>query len=203
MYKSKEIRWFTDRESKYITSWFSEQKLDFASAEPRTDFYLPLPQDDLSVKLREGRIEFKKRTGTLAHHNLTATANGLFEEWVKWSFLVDKSDLLAHEITYERKFDWIETIKTRIGLIITLDRMNKPGLVPIHTYVPFGCQVEYTEIIVDQKTYYSFALEWFGAKHIEVNPGFMSEILGNTVLEEECSMSYAEFLLKTAKSFNK
>ncbi len=195
MYKSKEIRWFTTTEDKQITGWFKAQGINFETTESRTDYYLPLPdKEEMNIKLREGKIEIKQRSGESQIGKLTKTAEGYFENWVKWSFDADIADPLSKAIIEEKKYNWIEIWKKRIGVKLTPDANGKTKVVSIKEHIPYGCQIEYTRIVVHQKEYFSFALEWFGEKILELDYSLLEQILGDNILKREDSMGYSKFL---------
>ena len=196
MYKSKEIRWFKDSSDKAILNWFALHGLTFENTESRTDYYLPLGKDDITVKLREGNIEIKHRIGERTKGKLTPTAEGVFEHWVKWSFNADKTDKLSQQMTHVNPFNWIKTIKTRIVVKVTKDDNDRLQILPIKTFVDFGCQVEYTLLKIDGKAVYTFALEWFGEMEVQMPNELRTEILGPTPLNVEDSMGYGEYLIK-------
>jgi len=195
MFKSKEIRWFSQTEEKQITQWFNDHGLDFATTDARTDFYLPLPEKkDMGVKLREGNIEAKCRTSIPKIGKLTDHAEGYFEEWVKWSFNVNKDDPLSESIIKEKKYSWIEVYKERVGRKLTKDEKGKTKWLSIKDRIPFGCQVEYTRILIKGQQWFTFGLEWFGNEYLEFDLKIAIEILGVSSLKKEKSMGYAEFL---------
>ncbi|PVD52361.1 hypothetical protein DC498_09595 [Terrimonas sp.] len=196
MYKSREIRWFKDNSDQNILDWFAGQDLSFKNTDARADYYLRLGKDDITVKLREGNIEIKQRIGSPEPGKLRENAEGYFENWVKWSFNADKDDELVKEIIQAGKYEWIETIKTRIGLKLTLDESGKTSLVSIKDHIPFGCQIEYTHLVIGSKTYYTFALEWFGEKELQLPSELSTEILEHSRFDTTDSMGYGEFLKK-------
>lgn len=193
MFKSREIRWFTDHEEVSITKWFEGHGQSFQDSVARTDHYLPQHKKDTGIKLREGMVEIKQRQGKPQQAAICPNANGYFEEYVKWSFKIAESDPLSEAIISENKYGWTKVRKTRLGLKLTM-KEQKPELVDITEQVPYGCQLEYTRVQVLGKTWYSFGLEWFGEKFIKVNPDLISEILGNHKLLLKDSMGYAQFL---------
>src|SRR5688572_15453386 len=196
MYKSKEIRWFKNNLDKSILDWFSKSGQTFENTSPRTDFYLPLEKDDITVKLREGNIEIKHRIGDVIKGNLTTNAEGIFENYVKWSFTADKADELSQQITETNHYNWTEIKKTRIGVKLIRDSDGKLKTLPIKTIVDWGCQVEYTYLIIDGKAYYTFALEWFGDKQLELDSKLPYDILDATRFDISASMGYGGFLLQ-------
>ena len=194
MYKSKEIRWFKNDADKPILDWFAGQGQAFENTESRTDFYLPLQKEDVAIKLREGNIEIKHRIGAPSKGKLSPTATGMFENWIKWSFNADKNDLLSQQIMSHNSDAWIETIKTRIGVKITFDSNNFLQILPIKTFVDFGCQAEYTQLKIMDRSFYTFALEWFGNRELPIPSSLLNDILGSAQFNIEDSMGYAEKL---------
>lgn len=194
MYKSTEIRWFIESSDRAILDWFARQGQTIDNTVPRTDFYLPLKEKDITVKLREGNIEIKHLVGETLCGSLTPSAEGYFEHWIKWSFNADKEDKLSQQIMESNTYDWVEIIKTRLGMKMTKDDKDKLLILPIKAFVNFGCQVEFTNLIIDGKIYNTFALEWFGKETLELGQEFMNEILGPTKLLKLDSMGYGEFL---------
>lgn len=196
MYKSKEIRWFKDSSNKAILDWFTSHGQTFDNTDPRTDYYLPLYKDDITVKLREGNIEIKHRIGETTKGKLAETAKGVFEHWVKWSFKADKP---SQAIVSSNPHDWTETIKIRIGVKVTEDIHGGLQILPIKSFIDFGCQIEYTMLQINGKTIYTFALEWFGEKEVQLSNDLLTEILSKTQLKIENSMGYGEFLKQNKK----
>lgn len=195
MYKSKEIRWFKDNSDKANLDWFASQGQTFNETVPRTDYYLPLDKEDVTVKLREGNIEIKHRIGETTKGKLTKTAEGLFENWIKWSFNADKADKLSQDIVNSNPYDWTETSKTRIGVKLTEDAKGDLQIVPIKSFIDFGCQIEYTLLQIKGKTIYTFALEWFGEKELQLPGELQTEILNHTHLNYGNSMGYGKCFL--------
>lgn len=196
MYKSKEIRWFKDSSDRAIIDWVVSKGQAFETTQPRTDFYLQLGKDDVTIKFREGNIEIKHRIGDVENGKLTPNAEGVFENWIKWSFNADKTDKLSQTIVSSNAYDWIETIKTRIGVKVTADTNGDLQILPIKSFVDYGCQIEYTQLKMNSKTVYTFALECFGEKEMKLPEELIQEILSNTQLDLKDSMGYGEFIKK-------
>lgn len=194
MFRSREIRWFTTKEDRSISKWFAEHGLNFIDSETRTDHYLPLPdKKDTGIKLREGLVEIKEQQGKPQQAPICTGAKGYFEEYIKWSFKLAEDDPLSKAIVKENKYEWTEVTKTRLGLKL-MTQGQKPEFISISEQIPFGCQLEYTKIQLMGKTWFSFGLEWFGERLIDVNPLLISDILGESKLHLKDSMGYAEFL---------
>lgn len=198
LYKSKEIRWFLSEKSNTITKWFSDHNMDFSKTQARTDFYLPVPgKVDISIKLREGNLEIKQRNGEPESNHLTENAIGYIEDWVKWSFEIKDDDELAKSIIKDKKFNWIEVYKERIGVKLSVNSDGTIAILGLKDRIPFGCQVEYTRLLINGKEWFTFGFEWFGEKYLEVNSKLIDDILGDSKLLLKESLGYGEFLNKT------
>jgi len=195
MYNSKEIRWFFREQDKIIAKWFSGKGLELSTTKSRRDFYLPIPKkEDISVKLREGQVQIKQRHGNPGPHELTKNAKGLLEDWVRWGFDVEDDDALANSIIKNKEHNWIEVYKERMGLKITKDSDGSLSIHDIKDFLSFGCQVEYTRLVIDGTESFTFGLEWFGDEYLELDPSLIAEVLGDTVLKMEDSMGYPAFI---------
>lgn len=196
MFRSKEIRWFSVKESKDIIQWFASQGNSFDTAGSRIDHYLPhLRNDGIGFKLREGNVELKHLTSKPEKARISPSAEGFMERYIKWSFNTAENDELSEKIIRENEYGWIEVKKERMGIKIRESEAGNRNWVDIAEEIPNGCQLEYTRIeINDKEAYYTFGLEWFGEPEIELEPAFIAEILGDTEFNFEESMGYAEFL---------
>ena len=195
MFKSKEIRWFTKEVNPNILKWFETHHLSFDTTTPRTDFYLPLPEKpDMGVKLREGQVEIKIRKDKPVADALHNNATGNFELWEKWSFKARLNDSLALAIIEEKEYDWVEVYKERIGVKLTLDEERLIVVRSIKERLSYGCQVEYTRIIVNHEEWFTFCFEWFGDDEIELDTQLIGDILGDSKLAQKDSMGYPQFL---------
>ncbi len=201
MYQSKEIRWFERTPDKNILNWFTHHGLGFDKSKSRVDFYLPLNGNNaIGVKLRDGNIEIKTRISQPEHYMLTDTVSGFTELWNKWSFGVEKKDQLADQIIHQQKYDWLEVFKERLGVKIVPGSNGEPEIKSISEKLSSGCQVEYTRLVVKEKIWYSFAIEWFGEPAFDPGDLFFQKMLGTTILHPENSMGYPEMLFKTHSS---
>lgn len=82
---------------------------------------------------------------------LTPNCSGLFENWIKWSFIADKADKLSQTIVSNITCDYTETIKIRIGVKVTEDVNGSLQILPIKSFVDYGCQIEYTLLQINCK----------------------------------------------------
>lgn len=110
---------------------------------------------------------------------LTANCTGLFENCIKWSFKADKANKLSQQILTTNTYGWIKTDKTRIDVKVTEDSTGKLQILPIKSFVDFVCQIEYTLLQINSNTIYTFALEWFGDKEVQLPKQLIPEILGS------------------------
>ena len=193
MFETREIRWFFQTNDSQISKWFEENNYSFGKTDPRTDYYLTLDKEDPGIKLREGKIEIKNRINRSEKEEL-GNAEGYFEEYQKWSFSSSEDDSLYQEIVQKNKYNWIPLAKERLSFKLKEDENNRLVKADPEEYLSSGCQIEYTRVKLKNQTWFTFGLEWFGGKELDLNPSFVNEIMGNTKLKAENSMGYAEFL---------
>jgi hypothetical protein len=195
MYTTREIRWFFVKDNTSIRSWFADKGFSFESADARTDHYLFLPDiHNLNVKLREGQIEIKQKTIVSKEYALGSQATGYLEEWKKWSLALDNKDTLSKSIMGHEYSQWIAVHKERMGLILRQDEDQQLHYHDISADLPSGCQIEYTRVRTNEQTWFTFGLEWFGESTQNLPEELLSEILGESKLDQQDSMSYATFL---------
>jgi hypothetical protein len=199
MIASQEIRWFTQQAQPALLDWFAQQGQQFDRTPARTDYYLVgAGGADLAPKLREGKVEIKHRRGTPEPYALTGSARGYLEQWVKWSFQLDPADPLATQITGARADEdfWVAVYKQRMGVKLGPDQDGTQSLHPLSAQLDRGCQIEYTRVVLQGQTWYTFNLEWFGEPLLRLDPARLDAILGDSHLPEETSMGYGAFLLQ-------
>ncbi len=194
MFKSREIRWFSKNKDRNISGWFNSKGYDFEKIEGRTDFYLLLPgRKDMGVKLREGNIEIKHLVALPVKGKLSRNLQGYFEDYIKWSFNIERRDEITSRVLDGNYPQWINIHKERLGVKLTI-KSNKIQLIDIDQEIDSGCQIEYTRIHLMNEIWYSFNLEWFGEEILNIEEEFLNNILGDTKFFPEDSMGYAEFL---------
>lgn len=192
MNKTKEIRWFFPEANRMIRDWFDQLKCDTVSE--RTDFYLNLAKNDIGVKLRDDLIEVKHLCGTRAKGCLSKNAWGYFECWTKWSFKAGAEDSLVQEIVKGKTLEWTPVKKVRRA--VQLVRNDKTWeAYPLSDVMENACQIEYTQITIEEFKYFTFGLEWLGSGCCEITPAYFSKILGKTKMALNDSMGYPEFLV--------
>lgn len=163
MLVSCEVRWFFAEQQRAIVDWFARKNLKFREDKKfsRTDFYLQSQdQNGLGIKLREGNIEIKELLNSNNHSDFITFGN--VESWCKWSFNVAQEDNLAHEIITEKKNNWIEVKKDRLGFKYSFDNNSKIEEIPIEDKsISEACQIEYTRLEITNVEYFTFNLESF------------------------------------------
>ncbi|MCB0587479.1 MAG: hypothetical protein KDD06_19450 [Phaeodactylibacter sp.] len=165
MYPSCEVRWFFPSAPEGIAGWFASKSMHFeAPGNPlRTDYYLLIANgENIGLKLREGNVEAKhlvRRAGEWSFPEVGA--KGFAEHWMKWSFHLDEADNLSRQVIQEGIPEWIAVFKERLGFTYHFTETGGVREVPIHEWVPEGCQVELTRIRMFGKEYYTFGLEAF------------------------------------------
>lgn len=194
MFKTTELRWFSDKPQFGPIDWFRTHGLSFESIKPRTDSYLPLKLNSMNVKLREGNLEIKHRIGHPFTTQLAPNVSGIREEWVKWSFSVE-NDRLASDILDTNKYQWVDVTKSRMAVQLTQAPDGSSFILPINQYVSSACQIEYTKVRLHDSTYFTFGLEWFENQFVELKESLLKDICQNDDFSTSNSMSYPGFLL--------
>ena len=165
MYPSCEVRWFFPAAPEGLIDWFISKSLRFdtSASAKRKDHYLLVPNGEkIGIKLREGNIENKHLVKCLGERHFPEFgATGVVEHWIKWSFKLDETDGLSQRIIHEGQDGWIAVEKERLGFTCHFQEDGTVSEVPIHKWVPEGCQVELTRIVVEYKTFHTFGLEAF------------------------------------------
>jgi len=193
MYRTKEIRWFFQKEKEQFAHWF--QKFNCTSTQTRTDFYLDINNEDIGIKLREGNIEIKHRVGTRAYGGLNATIWGCFDEFIKWSFNVQKQDPVLSKIKDYEHCNWIP-VQKELKLVQLIEENGAIKPKSITERLPFGCQVEYATVEIYEEVWYTFALEWFGEESLKLDKTIIAEMMDSINLDISDSFGYAHFLTK-------
>jgi hypothetical protein len=191
-YRSREVRWFFTQRQPTIENWFTDHGHSFDETKPRTDFYLATQTDDLGIKLREGNIEIKQRQSKGHPLSFTPKANGMREQWTKWSFMVNSHDPLAKSIIQLNQYDWIPVEKWRLAVKINQKPDGLLEILDIAALIKGGCQIEYTRIKIQGREWFTFGLEAFGNNDINGNQP-IDAIIGGSSLPLAHSMGYPAF----------
>jgi hypothetical protein len=166
-YHSAEVRWFVtadDDNWRRVQSWFAPGDPKLLIREPeRTDAYLLMPTRVAGVKQRQGKLEIKTLTveaRTCAFAG--GSAEGLVDEWVKWSFESGQAAALETELT--KAGPWCRVIKDRF-----LQKYSYAGA-QVSTVSPSerpdeGCNIELTRLALSASQWDRFTIgfEAFGA----------------------------------------
>lgn len=208
-YKSREIRWFLQEENQldHILQWLkghNEGPGENDITEERTDKYLMLPGDEtMSIKQRNGKIEIKQRTEILKEvYQLNGNKTGQLEEWVKYVFTSVKDANSFVKKIFDRKEEeiiWQDVKKKRLSVKITEKKYGRWQFHNPAVKSEQGCQIEYTTITIAGKSYYTFAMEWFGENPPVLDKTLLHEILGEIKLELKDSTAYPGFLNRHSK----
>lgn len=165
MQVSYEVRWFFKDAPVFLLEWFEHKGYQFDYKKPsRVDSYLPLMADQrMGIKLREGNIEAKQLIKSHGPRKFkTIKIKGEVQEFIKWSFELDKQDPLSKTILKKQKSNWIAIAKERIGYKYSFNKKGKLlGEVDAESSMDEGCQVEFTRIVIKSKIYFTFGFEAF------------------------------------------
>jgi hypothetical protein len=168
MNQSMEIRWFWEQLPPTIENWFQAKSLIFKPIEDwdRKDFYLKTAAPaNQSIKLREGNLEIKQRVKNLDalyfDPKQAKKRGGIVELWCKWGFKVAGNDFLTQQIIGNGLVEWVEVAKERLLVKYAIDLNAQLTIPPNPKKIAEGGQVEITKILVQNKQYYTFAIESF------------------------------------------
>lgn len=158
MLTSAELRWFKRGAlPQEIAQWF--QQAGVAPPEEREDVYLYVPENDyMGLKLRQGRLEIKWRKAQLGILRFGDAVEGKAEKWGKW-LCEDPSQesFQLQDITGT----WVRVKKKRFqrryqvfGALIKAVGVNES--------IDQGCNVELTQLRINNNDWWSIAFEAFG-----------------------------------------
>jgi hypothetical protein len=164
MYQTHEVRWFMEEPIESLVNWFDKKGHNWKNIIPRTDYYLPLTAlKGMGIKLREGNIEIKKLIRQSKKRTFIPNViEGKMQHWTKSSFDLSSMDKLSNEIIREKKYDWIEVKKERMGYsyeFTATGRLTEEK--SLEQEFPEGCQVEYTRITMHNTSFYTLGFEAF------------------------------------------
>jgi len=192
-FKSAELRWFTKEQDPNLMLWFDTnlQKVN-GTTEQRTDtYFLKRGNKDISIKKRNEKFEIKQKVTDLGTTQLSDTVAGKGEYWYKWVLNNLEGSSLEKELIH-RNYTQLNVTKIRKALKITIN----PG---INQYaadqeLPEGFQIEYTTVIINNTTWFTFAIESFGKKNASLSELQHLEIFKQIHLQAADSCSYPAFL---------
>lgn len=165
MYTTNELRWFypgTIPED--IKAWFRQNYPieQMRSPEKREDSYLYTPEcDRLGIKLRQGRLEVKWRKAELGVLHFGEFVEGKAEKWSKW--LCEDPTRESFQLAQVSDSScWINVQKVRYSQAYRVLPNCSVQPVTTNETIDNGCHVEITQLIIQDNTWWSFALEAFG-----------------------------------------
>ena len=200
---SSEIRWFSRQMDPLKDIYNSIPGLS-ESEGIRIDYYLQTDNKDLGVKLRGSgdRVELKWLLDRIHTFNIDANTSLGVENWVKYS--LDKNEPIVENLKglSTSKFEWIKVEKRRIKKKYEILPGEDEKVNPLigDSFVEDGCNIEFTEIIIDKEKYYSLGFESFFTKERCV-PNLMSTLeyckpyLHVKKMESIPIMGYPQFLM--------
>jgi hypothetical protein len=198
MYYSSEIRWFA-RTKEVLYPLFLKLPGDAFSNALREDHYLVTEVDYLNVKLREGKVELKWRTAPSLPFRIGEIVIGRQEEWVKASF--EDQDPIQSNLRNmsSSNYTWISILKERQQKKYGIHPKNSISPVGNDASVNQGCFVEYTEVQILSKRFYTFSLESFGNEESTESSlnhvcDYLQQSSDLTRLAQLPCQGYAEFL---------
>ncbi|MBD2345345.1 hypothetical protein [Anabaena subtropica] len=162
MLTSNELRWFyPGRIPEDIKVWFQQHCLinQEQSPEKRDDVYLYVPESDfLGIKLRQGNLEVKWRTAELGVLSFGELVAGKAEKWAKWT-CSDSTGEIFQPATVLDKSSWVTMQKVRYlqPYQVLPDFSVQP--VVSDENIDNGCSLEITELLIQNNTWWSLALE--------------------------------------------
>lgn len=148
MLTSLELRWFISGElPSDVSTWFERDKLGgcLQAPEAREDVYLYVPKCEyMGIKLRQGRLEVKWRQAELEILRLERV-EGRLEKWSKWLCEDPTSEAFQPKRVSNQK-SWVKIGKVRSQRLYD------------------DCALELTQLTIKDNTWWSLALETFGAE---------------------------------------
>ncbi len=198
-FDSAEFRWFFPGEpDPGLEAWF-RQSFTNVSVGRRTDLYLLGADRALNIKLREGRVEVKQRQSQEKGFRVNAWVTGCRECWVKWSFDLQDGDL-AIPLAGKHPEAWLPVRKKRL-LRTFIPEFDEITETKAGSYPERGCNAELTFLRVEGASWYTIALEAFGAK--ADRPGLLHSVADYfldrdlpLILSDASSFGYAEWIDK-------
>lgn len=166
MLTSAELRWFKHGAlPEGIAQWFQQYE-GVAPPEEREDLYLYVPENDyMGIKLRQGRLEIKWRKAQLGILRFGDAVEGNAEKWGKW---------LCEDPTQESfqlqdvVSTWVSVKKRRFQRRYQFaDALIK--VVGVNESITQGCNVELTQLRINDNEWWSIAFEAFGKEERLMN----------------------------------
>lgn len=195
MMLTTELRWiYQGTPPEKITHWFQYDCPGEYIGTPQTreDLYLYTPDSDyLNIKLRQERLEIKWRQVELGVVSFGSSWEGNLEKWDKCICEDLSARIPANAATTGT---WVSIKKTRTQRTYQFIPGQSIKSVPVDRQIPQGCNIELTQLTLEDRDWWSFGLEAFGEESTLI------ENLQSTA--RLVSRSYpAEFQLSVGDSF--
>ncbi|MBD2497609.1 hypothetical protein [Nostoc sp. FACHB-280] len=154
-----ELRWFYPGTiPTKIEEWFPQN----CSPEKRADWYLYAPKSDyLGIKLRQERLEVKWRKAELGVLNFGELIEGKAEKWGKW-MCSDSTGESFQPATVFGNSTWVNVQKVRRLQYYQILSDSSVQAVSSNESIDNGCGVEITQLLIQEQSWWSLALEAFG-----------------------------------------
>lgn len=185
-----ELRWFyPGMIPADIEKWFPQNCLP----EKREDWYLYAPGCDyLGIKLRQERLEIKWRKAELGVLRFGELVEGNAEKWGKWMCSDSTGESFQPAMVLGNSV-WVNVQKVRRLQHYQILPNASVQAVSDNGSVDNGCSVEITQLLIQQQTGWSVALEAFGES---------THLLKNLELTASCVFNnYRELKLVAANSY--
>jgi hypothetical protein len=197
-----EVRWFISGAiPTHFETWFKQNCLD-SQPEQRTDVYLYSPGNDfMGVKLREGRLEIKWRISELGTIQFGNSVAGKVEKWGKWMCL-DSTGQAFLPSQVEKNSAWISVNKIRYSQSYQVLPGSIPELLSKNLNldnIENRCNVELTLLQVNEKNWWSVALEASGEEanlmdNLDATASYLFTNYQGIQLQEHDSFAYPHWL---------
>jgi hypothetical protein len=152
IFYSAEIRWFSEERDKLYSIYDSLNGISKPDPK-RIDYYLNVVSENAGIKIREKKHEIKTKLVSDTEHPL-----GNLETWVKWSSKQVGSSILDF-VDPALMNDWTAIEKNRFKKKYEVLQNGK--VIPNNGNLNDGCGVEFTDLNIDGKEYFTFGLESF------------------------------------------
>ena len=198
-FKSTEVRWFTKEQDHNLMLWFDDniQKVN-GNTEQRTDtYFLKRGNKEMSIKKRNEKFEIKQKVTDLGPVHLSDTIAGKGEYWYKWVLNnLEGSSLEKDLVNSNYKQLNVTKIRKALKLTISTGDNNAINQYAADKELPEGFQIEYTTVIINDTTWFTFAIESFGKRNASLTELQHLEIFKQIHLQPADSCSYPEFLCR-------
>jgi len=171
LFSTIEVRWFGEGSiSRTVRTWFEQCLGEISGHQVRVDTYLGNPgSDGLGVKIREGRLEIKYRTHHYGPVQLHRQVIGLVEQWQKLGLMLGPNQIDSN-VTNPSEPNWIRVQKERQlrcyqlvpNDLLSLEAGDTGAEEDVTTNKVRRCDVELTSIQVENRRWWSLALEASG-----------------------------------------